>query len=1305
MPQPPRSRRRSWIAPAAALVALLLRLSAGPGGWEQAPDAGRVVGGWIQLQADMHAALDVPAADLARLAVGPPSAGFETLEDWSRSHPVGGQPAAISILSREGRPLAWAGEVRSLAVAAPSSGAGGVTLVTTGAVRLLFEERRTGEGLLGSIRIEYPFSTGERLSADLCRLFRLRSARIVEPGGEGSVRLETAAGLAIAAVHPEPQDTGPAPLRARAAALLGLGLLAWLLVFPARGIAPLIACVAARAAAPAHALSGWLPDPLVSGALFSAPAPRELLASPCDLLLTALTVTLIGAGLHGDIDAGDAPLHRRAAPWVFAALTLIPGGLAVAAIPSHSRLSPLRFELLSPEAARWAVQTAAVLLVFATLTPILGLCRRNAARVVLLCAAAAIAGGILAASESSLRAALIEEHVVPEILAADTVREQALRGLLTSAGAHPTSRLTDPDGAFQIWSTSPLARSGLRSAVAVLTPEGRVESVFMAGLPGGIASAFADRPPAATLLRESYRLLTLRIPLLTGETQWEDAAGGGRIAAMVSLEPDNLPSLSGSDPLLRRFAVRDTAPAFGEILGGEPVLVLFSPAGEVIYSSTTRPPALKSALQSKLATQMRVWKRVAVGGRDHSLLFFNTGQNTAAAGFPAASAAGTGSALVRFVVLALLGALALLAARRILAAPGGALHSGASLVDGLRSSFRRRLLAVLLVASILPLLAFSAILGSILKSRAEGAIEGAGVAALDSARRLLSDFLEASGASEGGTARAGADPRLSRPLDAEPVPIGDDPLFWLSRAVGQDLAVFVDGRLVAASRPDLYQAGVLSPVLDAPAARELLYGRAPYLIAGKGNGDDARTFIYAPVPLPGYSEPGVVALPITQARLSLLQETAAVEEGLLAVTALLAVLILGAAAAASRRISGPIAGITAGAARIAHGDYGVRLPPGPADETGRMTEAFNEMARALEAQRSDLRRRGDYIEKILLNATTGVISTDPGGTIRTINPAACLLLDLPPDASGRSLARLLEAGPERRAIARFAGAPDTGPGRTEEIFELPGRDGPRRLRIVAIPLPESDPGRPGRLLLVEDLTEIARSSRLAAWAEMARQIAHEIKNPLTPIQLSAEHLLRLRRDRDPEFDRVVESCLATILEQTRSLRSISGEFSDYARLPALRPVETDLETLVREILRGYRVAPPSGVTFEEHYEPAPPRPLDARVFRRAVVNLIENAMQSGRDGRPVHITVRLARETGATRITVADSGAGIDRARLGRIFDPYFSTRETGTGLGLPIARRAVEEHGGTLTAVSTPGIGTTMTIHLPDGAAPHGPA
>ena len=230
-------------------------------------------------------------------------------------------------------------------------------------------------------------------------------------------------------------------------------------------------------------------------------------------------------------------------------------------------------------------------------------------------------------------------------------------------------------------------------------------------------------------------------------------------------------------------------------------------------------------------------------------------------------------------------------------------------------------------------------------------------------------------------------------------------------------------------------------------------------------------------------------------------------------------------------------------------------------------------------------------------------------------------------------------------------------------------------------------------------SDLERTKKLEAWAQMARQVAHEVKNPLTPIQLAAEHLLRVHDDPNVDFEKVLDECTETILQQVRSLRQISMEFSTFASPEPLRAEPTDIGELVRETVRPYVRAPPEGVHVNvDIAEDLPLLRADVRLLKRTLVNLVENALHAVNGEGSVDVKVIHESSNGArfVEVAVTDTGVGIEPELKERIFEPYFSTRAAGTGLGLAIAKKVVEEHGGSIVLESEPGQGTTVRMRLP---------
>jgi nitrogen fixation/metabolism regulation signal transduction histidine kinase len=226
-------------------------------------------------------------------------------------------------------------------------------------------------------------------------------------------------------------------------------------------------------------------------------------------------------------------------------------------------------------------------------------------------------------------------------------------------------------------------------------------------------------------------------------------------------------------------------------------------------------------------------------------------------------------------------------------------------------------------------------------------------------------------------------------------------------------------------------------------------------------------------------------------------------------------------------------------------------------------------------------------------------------------------------------------------------------------------------------------------------SELERTHRLEAWAEMARQVAHEIKNPLTPIQLSSEHLVRVNRDRGEPLTPVLEECVNAIQSQVRILRQISAEFSNFASRPTPHPAKTSLSELVATVFEPYMTGLAGRIAINiDVPESLPKVVIDRTLVSRALTNVIENALHAMPSTGS--LTVKAAAGPATIRLSIADTGTGMDEEALRRIFEPYFSTKATGTGLGLTIAKRNVELNGGAIFVQSKPGAGTTVTLELP---------
>jgi two-component system nitrogen regulation sensor histidine kinase NtrY len=344
----------------------------------------------------------------------------------------------------------------------------------------------------------------------------------------------------------------------------------------------------------------------------------------------------------------------------------------------------------------------------------------------------------------------------------------------------------------------------------------------------------------------------------------------------------------------------------------------------------------------------------------------------------------------------------------------------------------------------------------------------------------------------------------------------------------------------------------------------------------------------------------------------------------------------------------------------------------------------------------ELERRRNLIATILETIGTGVIAIDPRGVVAACNRSAQELLGLTPDVTGRDFAEVVRAPalrPLREAIDTTLRG-DGAPGEDRVVVAAGGQL--RTLIVTAVPLRDPRFTDLGRLVVVDDLTQLVKAQRVAAWREAARRIAHEIKNPLTPIQLSVERARKKFLEHAPDRETVFLEAAATVISQVEAMKRLIDEFSRFARLPSLRPEPVDIHSVIESALGLYGTGR-RGVEFAARLHPAPlVVDGDADQLRRVFINLIENAIDA-LDG-PGSIEIATAPgESGRTaRIRVSDTGRGLPAEDRDRLFQPYVSTKKEGGGLGLAIVSDIVAGHGGTVRVEDNQPHGTVFVLEFP---------
>ncbi|HRD98784.1 MAG TPA: ATP-binding protein, partial [Rubrivivax sp.] len=388
-----------------------------------------------------------------------------------------------------------------------------------------------------------------------------------------------------------------------------------------------------------------------------------------------------------------------------------------------------------------------------------------------------------------------------------------------------------------------------------------------------------------------------------------------------------------------------------------------------------------------------------------------------------------------------------------------------------------------------------------------------------------------------------------------------------------------------------------------------------------------------------------------------------------------------------------------GVRQVARGDLTAKPVFPSGDELGGLTRSFADMTAQVAEARSQVQRGMGQLEAartrlqtILDTLTAGVIVFDREGRIDTVNPGATRILQRPLSAwRGRRLSELPELQDFARSVEQrfelLATSPEAGErDQWQDSFDLQRGDGATLTLLVrGATLP-----RDARLMVFDDITEVVSAQRSAAWAEVARRLAHEIKNPLTPIQLSAERLEhRLGHKLEGADQSLLTRSVHTIVTQVQAMQRLVNEFRDYARLPAAQLLPLDLDALATEVLALYGQAADNGLLVAR-LEPNLPRILgDATQLRQVIHNLVQNgldAVADRPDGQVELITATARGEHGelrAVRLTVIDNGPGFADKVLKRAFEPYVTTKSKGTGLGLAVVKKIADEHGARLRAAN----------------------
>jgi PAS domain S-box-containing protein len=528
--------------------------------------------------------------------------------------------------------------------------------------------------------------------------------------------------------------------------------------------------------------------------------------------------------------------------------------------------------------------------------------------------------------------------------------------------------------------------------------------------------------------------------------------------------------------------------------------------------------------------------------------------------------------------------------------------------------------------------------------------------------------------------------------------LDSDLLGDIADQVGADVNVYLNGKLVAASREGLLASGLISPLMDEGAFVKVSLLGVRHMLATEKAGRYNYQVAYLPLEAWGGVEKAALSLPLLFRPESFRLEVQKATSIVFGIFALLFAATIGLGLLLARGIFRPLKELIEGTRRIARGDLSFRLPLKKLDEIGTVMSAFNDMTEQLARSQTALEQRRRYLEAILANIGTGVISTDAQDRIMTLNGAAENILGIAArDATGMTPLEVAERGIMRKFFSVLAEGIASGEPFLSSEMDIEKGSERRTIKYMLTRLTYDDRYL-GSVFVFEDLTELIDSKKLSAWVEMARQIAHEIKNPLTPIRLSTQFMVKAYSEKAPDFEEIFKESSDTIIQQVDVLKRIAGEFSSFGKMQKLelepRKVVPLLETVIKPYMHNA-----SGVDLSLDVGGLGDVQVlvEPEAFRKICTNLVENALEAMPGGGSLRIAGEVKTVDGSrvVRIIFQDTGPGLSDEVKGKLFEPYFSTKTTGTGLGLAICRTLSREMGGDVTVENLPGGGAVAALEL----------
>ncbi len=417
----------------------------------------------------------------------------------------------------------------------------------------------------------------------------------------------------------------------------------------------------------------------------------------------------------------------------------------------------------------------------------------------------------------------------------------------------------------------------------------------------------------------------------------------------------------------------------------------------------------------------------------------------------------------------------------------------------------------------------------------------------------------------------------------------------------------------------------------------------------------------------------------------------------------------------AKEITVPIQLLAEGTKEVSSGNLDYKVDVKAGDEVGILVQSFNSMTEQLKSSQEELKQaarelrgsnreldeRGRYMSTVLNNISTGVFSLDHEDRVTTINHSARTYLGLDPNTSfnGIAVEEILAAeklGEVRTTITRALGINDLS---LKKVLTLNIDGITRNLALTLTSLHTKEGKYSGMVVVFDDLTQVIKVQRAEAWQEVAQRIAHEIKNPLTPIQLSAQRIQRKLAE-GGDCSEMVQEATGTIQQEVAALKRLVNEFTRYARMPVMKRQEASIHEIIESTITAYNGTHEQLEFSTDFDEGVPLFQMDKEQLRRALINLVENAIQAMHGRGRLEISTKYRQRLGQIRVTISDDGPGIPAEVRDKLFVPYFSTKKKGTGLGLAIVQRIISDHGGTIRLTDNTPRGTSVVIQLPVGPA-----